>query len=184
MEHASCMHWDICIEYMNLAKKEQKLLRSWKCLITYLKIIIGRTLILCCWWCSGSKWIEYREELGLKAKEGSEWVSEILWNTIWGEWVGCEREGFMCLNRRRVEEMELGTGLKDNYQTAPWPSLKLVFEHERLKGKQGQMLEKGSDFVGLLPKCSFLTDKHFGKVTKDFSFLLPLKTNSSNSCYS
>jgi len=31
----------------------------------------------------------------------------------------------------------------------------MMSEHERLKGKQGQMLEKGSDFVGLFTKMPF-----------------------------
>lgn len=42
--------------------------------------------------------------------------------------------------------METGRKLGENYESAPRPSFRLalvlLFEHERLKGIQGQMLEK------------------------------------------
>lgn len=79
-----------------------------------------------------------------------------------------------------VEEVELGTGLRDNYERAPWLLWNWCLNTNGLKGKQGQMLEKGYDFVGLLPKCSFFFDWFTGialeKVTKNFCETVENKT--------
>lgn len=52
-------------------------------------------LVLCCWWCSGSKQIEYGEELGLKGKDGRDSLKYYLRRMGW-TW---ERRIRACLNR-------------------------------------------------------------------------------------
>lgn len=42
----------------------------------------------------------------------------------------------------KTKGVEMDRELGHNYESAPWLSWEVVFEHERLKGKQGQMLEK------------------------------------------